>query len=69
MDTIWFKLLEIVIYVAIGVIFCLIGYKAIEFMYRKDFKLTEEVDNHNKAVGIMLSGMFIAIGIIMSGVL
>ncbi|MEE1219493.1 MAG: DUF350 domain-containing protein [Ruminococcus sp.] len=69
MDTIWFKLLEIVIYVAIGIMFCLIGYKAIEFQFRKDFKLTEEVDNHNKAVGIMLSGMFIAIGIIMSGVL
>lgn len=69
METIWFKLLEIVIYVAIGVIFCLIGYKIIELFFRKDFKLTEEVDNHNKAVGIMLAGMFIAIGIIMSGVL
>jgi len=69
MDTIWFNLLEIVIYVAIGIIFCLIGYKAVELKFRKDFKLTEEVDNHNKAVGIMLSGMFIAIGIIMSGVL
>lgn len=69
MDTVWFKLLEIIIYVAIGIIFCLIGYKIIEFRYRKEFKLTEEIDNHNKAVGIMLSGMFIAIGIIMSGVL
>jgi len=69
MDTIWFKLLEMVLYVIIGVVFCLIGYKAMEFRFRKDFKLTEEVDNHNKAVGIMLSGMFIAIGIIMSGVL
>ncbi len=69
METIWFNLLEIIIYVAIGIIFCLIGYKMIEFKFRKDFKLTEEVDNHNKAVGIMLSGMFIAVGIIMSGVL
>lgn len=69
MDTVWFKLLEIIIYVAIGIIFCLIGYKIIEFIYRKEFKLTVEIDNHNKAVGIMLSGMFIAIGIIMSGVL
>ncbi len=69
MDTIWFKLLEIVIYVAIGVMFCLIGYKAIEIKFRKHFKLTEEVDNNNKAVGIMLGGMFVAIGIVMSGVL
>ena len=60
---------EIIIYVAIGIMFCLVGYKMIEFKFRKDFKLTEEVDNHNKAVGIMLGGMFIAIGIIMSGVL
>ena len=67
--TIWFKLLEIFIYVIIGIGFCLIGYKLIEFKFRKEFKLTEEVDNHNKAVGIMLSGMFIAIAIIMRGVL
>ena len=66
---VWFKLLEIVIFVLIGIVFCIIGYKAIEFKFRKDFKLTEEVDNHNKAVGIMLSGMFIGIAIIMSGVL
>ena len=66
---IWFKLLEIVIFVLIGIVFCVIGYKAIEFKCTKDFKLTEEVDNHNKAVGIMLCGMFIGIAIIMSGVL
>ena len=69
MGSVLFKLLEILIYVAIGLVFCLAGYKIIEFQFRKDFNLTEEVDNHNKAVGIMLSGMFIAIGIIMSGVL
>ncbi|MEE0060257.1 MAG: DUF350 domain-containing protein [Acutalibacteraceae bacterium] len=69
MNTILMNLIEIVIYVAIGIIFCFVGYKIIEFQYRKHFKLTEEVDDHNKAVGIMLSGFFIAIGIIMSGVL
>ena len=63
------KLVDIIIYVAIGLIFCLIGYKATEMMFRKSFKLTEEIDNHNKATGIMIGGMFIAIGIIMSGVL
>lgn len=69
METVWFKLLEILIYVLIGVAFCFIGYKLVEFKFKKDFKLTEEVDNNNKAVGIMLGGMFVAIGIIMSGVL
>ena len=63
------KLLEIIIYVIIGLIFCLIGYKATEKIFKKSFNLTEEIDNHNKAIGIMISGMFIAIGIIMSGVL
>lgn len=64
-----FKLLEIIIYVGIGLTFCIIGYKIQEFMYRKHFKLSEEVDNHNKAVGVMLFGLFVAIGIIMTGVL
>lgn len=64
-----FKFLEIIIYVGIGLTFCLIGYKIQEFMYRKHFKLSEEVDNHNKAVGVMLFGLFVAIGIIMTGVL
>ena len=63
------KLIEIVIYVAIGFIFCLLGYKATTIMFKKSFNLTEEIDNNNKAVGIMISGMFIAVGIIMSGVL
>ena len=63
------KLLEIIIYVMIGLIFCFIEYKVTERIFKKSFKLTEEIDNHNKAIGIMVGGMFIAIGIIMSGVL
>lgn len=63
------KILELVIYVAIGMVFSIIGYKVTEKIFKKDFNLTEEIDNHNKAIGIMISGMFIAIGIIMSGVL
>lgn len=63
------KLLEIIIYVVIGLVFCLIGYKITEFMFKKHFSLTEEIDNHNKSIGVMICGMFIAIGIIMSGVL
>lgn len=63
------KLVEIIIYVAIGIIFCWIGYKVTEKMFKKSFSLTEEIDNNNKATGIMVGGMFIAIGIIMSGVL
>lgn len=63
------KIIELLIYIAIGVIFCIIGYKVIQGIYRKSFNINEEIDNHNKAIGIMLSGMFIGIAIIMSGVL
>lgn len=63
------ELVEILIYVAIGLVFCILGYYATAFIFRKDFNLTEEIDNHNRAAGIMVAGMFIAIAIIMSGVL
>ena len=63
------KILEMIIYVGIGLLFSLIGYKILELMYKKNFNLSEEIDNHNKAIGVMLCGLFIAIGIIMTGVL
>ncbi len=63
------KIIELIIYTLIGIVFCFIGYKITEKIYKKSFNLTEEIDNNNKAVGIMISGMFIAIGILMSGVL
>ena len=63
------KVLEMIIYVGIGLLFCLIGYKILEKMYKKHFKLSEEIDNHNKAIGVMVCGLFIAIGIVMTGVL
>lgn len=61
------KLLEILIYVVLGLIFCIIGYKILA--KNKNYNLNEEIDNHNKAAGIMVAGYFIAIAIIMSGVL
>ncbi len=63
------KIVEIIIYIAIGIIFCWIGYIATQKIFKKSFSLTQEIDNNNKAAGIMVGGMFIAIGIIMSGVL
>lgn len=63
------KIIEMFIYVAIGIMFCIIGYKIIQLIFRKSFNINEEINNYNKAVGIMLSGMFIGIAIIMSGVL
>lgn len=67
MQEILMKILEIVIYIVLGLIFCVIGYKILA--RNKNYNLNEEIDNHNKAAGIMVAGYFIAIAIIMSGVL
>lgn len=67
MQDILMKILEIVIYIVLGLIFCVIGYKLLA--RNKNYNLNEEIDNHNKAAGIMVAGYFIAIAIIMSGVL
>ncbi len=63
------KIVEILIYTLIGIAFCCGGYKVTALLFKKTFNLTDEIDNHNKAAGIMIAGMFIAIAIIMSGAL
>lgn len=67
MQDILMKILEILIYIVLGLIFCIIGYKILA--QNKNYNLNEEIDNHNRAAGIMVAGYFIAIAIIMSGVL
>lgn len=67
MQTILFHIFEAVLYVAVGIVFCLIGYKILAA--NKNYDLNYEIDNHNKAAGIMVAGLFIAIAIIMSGAL
>lgn len=65
--TIGKNLLEILIYVVIGIAFCIIGYKILE--KDKHYDLNKEIDDHNEAAGIMVAGLFIAIAIVMSGAL
>lgn len=67
MNDILFKIIEIIVYLLIGLIFFVIGYKIMA--KNKHYNLNEEIDNHNKAAGIMIGGYFIAIAIVMSGVL
>ena len=62
-----FKIIEIVIYLLIGLIFFIIGYKVLA--KNKHYNLNEEIDNNNRAAGIMVAGYFIAMAIVMSGVL
>lgn len=61
------KVLEIIIYFVIGMVFCLIGYFILS--RNKKYNLNKEIDEGNKAAGIMVSGLFIAIAIVMSGAL
>ena len=65
--TIGMNLLEILIYVVIGIVFCISGYKILE--KDKHYDLNKEIDDHNEAAGIMVDGLFIAIAIVMSGAL
>ena len=62
-----FKIIEIVIYLLIGLIFFVIGYKVLS--KNKHYNLNEEIENNNRAAGIMVAGYFIAMAIVMSGVL
>ena len=67
MNEVLFKILEIIIYFVIGMVFCLIGYFILS--KNKKYNLNKEIDEGNKAAGIMVSGLFIAIAIVMSGAL
>ena len=67
MNDILFKIIEIVVFLLIGLVFFVIGYKVLS--KNKNYNLNEEIDNHNKAAGIMVAGYFIAMAIVLSGVL
>lgn len=67
MNEVLLKILEIIIYFVIGMVFCLIGYFILS--KNKKYNLNKEIDESNKAAGIMVSGLFIAIAIVMSGAL
>lgn len=67
MNEVFFKIIEILVYLLIGLVFFIIGYKILS--KNKHYDLNEEIDNHNKAAGVMVAGFFIAIAIVMSGVL
>lgn len=67
MNEVLFKIIEIIVYLLIGLVFFVVGYKILS--KNKHYNLNEEIDNQNKAAGVMVAGFFIAIAIIMSGVL
>ncbi|MBO6165958.1 MAG: DUF350 domain-containing protein [Eubacterium sp.] len=61
-------LLSTVFYYALGAIFLMIGYVLLKLINRK-YNLNEEVGEGNTAAGIMVFGMFVGLGLVISGVI
>lgn len=61
-------LLSTVFYYALGAIFLMIGYVLLKLINRQ-YNLNEEVGEGNTAAGIMVFGMFVGLGLVISGVI
>jgi putative membrane protein len=61
-------LLSTVFYYAIGAIFLMIGYVLLKIINKK-YDLNKEVGDGNAAAGIMVFGMFVGLGLVISGVI
>lgn len=60
--------LSTVFYYALGVIFLVVGYLLLKLLNKK-YDLNAEVGNGNTAAGIMVFGMFVGLGLVISGVI
>lgn len=61
-------LIDTVFYALVGIVFFLIGYYLVDLVNRK-YNFNEELKAKNEAAGIMIFGIFVAIGLIISGVI
>lgn len=57
--------LSTIVYFAIGMVFCAIGYKLFDII--TPFDLSKEIDDHNIAAGLAVAGIFIGVAIVVSG--
>lgn len=57
-----------IMYFVIGIVFCIIGYLVAKLFNRK-YDLNTEIGAGNAAAGLMVAGMFIGLGIVISGVI
>ena len=55
-------------YYALGVVFLIIGYLLVKLINRQ-YDLSKEVGDGNAAAGIMLFGIFVGLGLVISGVI
>ncbi len=57
-----------VLYFAMGILFFVVGYLAIN-IFNKKYNLNEEIGNGNTAAGIMVFGIFVGLALVISGVI
>ncbi|QUI21686.1 DUF350 domain-containing protein [Vallitalea pronyensis] len=57
-------ILSSIVYFAIGMIFCALGYKVFDII--TPFDLNKEIDEHNVAAGLAVAGIFIGVAIVVS---
>ncbi|MGL4343825.1 MAG: DUF350 domain-containing protein [Cellulosilyticaceae bacterium] len=58
--------LNTVFYFGVGMALCIVGYVCLALTNKK-YHLNEEIGRGNTAAGIMIAGMFIGLGILISG--
>lgn len=54
------------LYFAIGIAFCLLGYLAVK-IFNKKYDLDKEIGDGNPAAGLMVMGLFIGLSLVVSG--
>lgn len=57
-----------ILYFLLGIFFCIVGYMAAK-VFNKKYDLNKEIAAGNPAAGLMVMGMFIGLGIVISGVI
>ena len=57
-----------VLYFAMGTLFFILGYLAIN-LFNKKYNLNEEIGKGNTAAGIMVFGIFVGLALVISGVI
>lgn len=57
-----------ILYFVIGIVFFLLGYVIVS-LFNKKYNLNDEIGKGNTAAGIMIFGIFVGMGIVISGVI
>ena len=57
-----------VFYFVLGIVACILGYLLINLFHKK-YDLNKEIGEGNPAAGIMIFGLFVGLGIVISGVI